>query len=258
MTFIVGLTHLLCLEDTLNSSECIEIVTYLSTSREHVLLWECKHLSYIVKKSDVPGSGVATTLSCDLSNFSWKFLLQKQDLDYETVKAICSLGGKFALEDIENITKNVSGRNISVLQLAMLKSKDYVKMFLEAVGFSKFKQAEDYLKESQLNIDDLSLSSVLQIMLQRKIHTAKRRDYISFIGKLLDEYGISPNQQKDEELCPLDVALKLPSKEYQAERIALLTLLIEHGAAIESCTYPEKNQTTLLHIATKLAIESGN
>lgn len=235
------------METKLNSSECSEVITYMSTSHEP---WECKHLSYLVKKSEIPGSGIATTLSCDLSTFSWKLLLRKQDLDHETVQAITSLGGKFAYEDIE---QQVSDRNIAVLQLAMEKPKDYVQLFLEAVEYSKFEKAEEYLKEeSQLNINDISLSSVLQIMVQRKIHTAKRRDFISFINKLLDR-KIDPNRKNDGELCPLDVVLKLPSKDYQAERIELLTLLIEYGAAIKHCTY----QKTLLHIATNLAIESG-
>lgn len=219
----------------------------MSTSPEFVH-WECKHLNYLVKKGHMLGSGIAATLSCDLSSISWDQLLQKQDLDTETVQAIISLGGKFNLEEI---APKVSDNSIAILQQGIKQHS--VKLFIQAVECSKFKKAEGYLKgKSQLSITDINLSEIIEAMVKGKIHSLKR---ICFVKKLLED-GIDPNSKR-EGVCPLDYVLELSSQYYQAERIELLTLLIKYNADIECCTYPRKKSTTLLHIATSLAIESG-
>ena len=220
----------------------------MSACAQHVVRWNCKHLSFLIRKSNLPGSGLASTISCDLSSFSWKYLLMKEDLDSETVKAMVSLGANFDGEDFEKITQNISPRNLTVLQLATQPPEDYKKLFLKAVKKCKFEEAQNYVKESQVTVQDLRLSEVLEVIVKGKVHTAKRREYTLFVRKLL-EGGINPNDKE----CPLDVVLKLDPKFYQEERIELLTQLILYGTDIQSSACGRN----MIHMAIEWAIESG-
>ena len=328
----------------LDSRKCLEVIKFIVTTPAHGdFQWKCKNIDFLVRKSELPGSGVAVTVSCDLSGFLWKHLLQKRDLNYSTVQAIVSLQGKFALKDIENILERVNDANAPVLQLALkncsllcnvnhllnqalkykkpkfveelmkhspslvtehsdtlikqcLKLKNFdiivemiakgvqiepaliisemsksditsteskillhlkstlkgqVQLFFKAVEYAEFKLAEECFNEEVK--EHISISTVLKLSV--KGNEKERKQCISFIKGLLDS-KINLNKKSDDEMCPLDVVLEF-SKPYQAEKIELLTLLIEHGAAIECCTYQKTNQTTLLHIATRFAMETG-
>ena len=328
----------------LNSRKCLEVIKFIvATPAPGDFQWKCKTVDFLVRKSELPGSGVAVTLSCDLSGFLWKHLLQKRDLNYATAQAIVSLQGKFSLKDVESILEKVIDANAPVLQLALkncslpfnvnhlldqalkykkpkfvqelmkhspslvtehsdtlikqfLKLKNFdiivemiaegvqikpaliinemsksdiiateskilshlkstlegqVELFFKAVEYTEFKLAEECLNAEVK--EHISLSRILKLSV--KGNEEERKQCISFIKGLLDD-KISPNMKSDNEMCPLDVVLEF-TKPYQAEKIELLTLLIEHGAAIECCTYQKTNQTTLLHIATKFAIETG-
>ena len=58
---------------------------------------------------------------------------------------------------------------------------------------------------------------------------------------------------------PLDAALELPSgnEAENTEKAKLLSLLIERGAKITNCTFPRRNKTTFLCIATEIAIQES-
>ena len=336
---------MLALETKLDCKSCTDVITTATVSTDNIL-WSCKHVDFLVRKGELPGSGVAITLSCDLSDFFWEYLLRKHDLSHATVEAIISLQGKFSLKDIEYIMEleKINGAIAPVLQLAMkecspsigkkcwnhlfnqalkykklwfveellkyspsfvtehsikqcLKLKNFdiivemiakgvqiepaliidemsksditsteskilshlkstlegqVQLFFKAVIFCEFKLAETWFNEEVKK--HVSLTSVL-LKLSFRGNERERNRCISFIKGLL-ESGIDPNNKRSGEMCPLDVVLEF-RKSYQAEKIEMLTLLIEYGAAIECCTYQKKNQTTLLHFATQLAIESG-
>ena len=127
-------------------------------------------------------------------------------------------------------------------------------LFNKALWFSEYKLAEACLKldTDETIIDRVCLGPLLNSLIGQAIE--ERKEKIAFIKKLLDK-KINPNGQEDE-LNSLDAVLALP-RDCQTEKIELLTLLLQHGAQIERCTYQKKKQTTLIHIATRFAIESG-
>jgi hypothetical protein len=90
------MTSQLRLESRLNDSECTELIRFIAHSKESL----CKHIHFLLVKSDMPGSGTAVTLSCDLSTVSWTNLLLKSDLNLESVQAITALKGKVSPHDV--------------------------------------------------------------------------------------------------------------------------------------------------------------
>ena len=347
-----GLTQSLNLIATLNKEECTEVIKFLAASpSDETLQWSSKHVSYLVKQSRLQGSGVAVTLACNLSGFKWKNILQKHDLNLHTTQAIISLGGVFALKDLDTIVLKTKDAKVDIFQLAIttcsmpvdeeklkylfeqalklkklkfveellkhslslanehsdvlikqsLKLKRFdviadvirsgasidpvlivqeitksdftsidssimayiksttegrIRLFFKAVEHSEFSLAQDCLTggNEALNLSAISLSAILKFPISKSSH--ERKKHVLFIQWLLDT-GVEANKRdEDEDACPLDIVLEL-SKEYDNTKIEFLTLLLEHGAAIDCCTYQKKRQTTLLHVAIKLAIESG-
>ena len=156
---------------------------------------------------------------------------------------------ELAKSDISGSKSNM--RIISHLQSSF---EGRIALFYKAVEFSEYKLAEDCLQlgTNETITNKICLSSVLKIQIGQNIEERKER--LHFIKKLLED-KIDPNGQ-DKELNSLDAVLALP-RDYQTEKIELLTLLLQHGAQIEHCTYQRKEQTTLIHIATRFAIDSG-
>lgn len=332
------MTSQLCWENSLNDRECASLIKFIANSQNSM----CKHINFLVERSDLPGSGVAATLSCDLSNFPWISLLQKKDLNLETVQAIVALKGKITSQEVQDIVYCVQSVNIPLLQYfvenASPKLKDFelinlcgqavelkkldiakelikyalpittedpnkfieeasknnivdfleklalrginidatlivskmrkidiqtrkklnpiimstpegcTQLLLKAVDYLVFEVAEDCIKaQGEVLKKTVDLSSVLKF---HRGNQEERQQRIQFIEKLL-EFGFDPNGQ-DGNVCPLDVVLEMAK-----EKEDLLLLLLQHGASIERCTYPRENGTTLVHEATKFAIESG-
>ena len=104
----IGFTESLLLKE-LSNQECSTVINYLSTWRGH---WSGKHMSYLMNKSILPGSGVASALSCDLSRFSWDLLIKKELFDEDTMKAIISLGARITMRDVKNIISNTKEETI--------------------------------------------------------------------------------------------------------------------------------------------------
>ena len=338
LILFIGMTDLLNLEKKLNSDECTKLIKFITSCihpTENFLL-KCQIIEFLVVKSEVPGSGVASTLSCDLSSFSWGNLFQETGLSLVTVQAIVSLKGIISSEDIHSIVQYVSNEDILVfatkkctpklndsdyikiyelaLKLNMLKvveelvdqlsTRDstklvqkcktwdliedvvtkgviinpativnkmskadiqartslisYIKstpegckeLFLKAVEYSEFQWAEDIAKAPH-TASKISISHLIKFPSQA--NTKEKEQRILLFKKLLD-FRYDPNGLEGEP-CPLDVVLELP-EEYWNEKLKLLMVLLQHGAAIEHCTYERKNGATLIHLATKFAIDS--
>lgn len=279
----------LSLENLLNSHDCTCVIKSLATSSHELFESKSKLINYLMVKNEMPGSGVVQTLSCNLSGISWKKLIKQNHLDYDAIKVIVAHGGSFKSHDIQ-IMITVCEDKVPMLELIMnhctpkptstdmckfskqaLKCKKFgfikvliscgakstvegrVELFIKALKCSEYDFAESLMSctESESIASKISLSSVLECPFQGNLEA--RKCFI-FIVKRLLENGIDPNGNGNAN--SLDIVLKL-SKDHQTEKIELLTLLLQQGAAIERCTYQRKNETTLLHIATKFAIESG-
>lgn len=310
LPFHADLTHLLSLEERLSSTECVDVIKFMANFCNGD--FDSKHVNYLLLKNELPGSGVVQTLSCDLSDFSWKKIIKQNILEYTAVKVILSQGVAISVSDIDFILieckENVQllelivmkctpkpsqddllrwsehalkhkkfnivlvllshGANIDVARIAeeMTKSdvlsnkkiishlkstvEGRIALFFRAVKYSEYALVESLLSdgENKSVVSRISISSVLGFPLQG--NSVARQGYITFVKSLL-ERGVNPNREG--ESSPLDIVLKLPN-EYQAEKVELLTLLLQHGAAIE---HQRENETTILHIATKFVIDSG-
>ena len=341
-----GLTYLLKLDEFITLNECYKIVTSMAAAADK----NCKHIDYLVRKGESPGSGLAATLLCDFSNFPWKKLFLKPDLNLNTVQAITLLKGTFSVHDIEQMVKIVADEKVDILHFAIqncsrtiyeakfkylfnqalklkklkfaeefikcspslakehsdtlikhsLKLKYFdiamnmlangaeldpvlvvkemnqsdisnnkssiitwlksttegcIQLFLKAIECCDFTVAEDCLRteESSNIINDISIVSVLRVSVMGSAEERQKR--ILFLQGLFTS-GLDVNKRAEDGMHSLDFVMELP-KDKEVHKIELLMLLIQHGASIECCTYQKKNQTTLLHIATRLAIESG-
>ncbi len=212
-------------------------------------------MSYLMKKSKLPGSGVAFTLSCDLAPFSWDLLVKKEMFDVDTMKVIISLGAKINMRDVKNIISDIKEQSIKILKFAteLLQTtpKELLELFQHAVKFSKLKLAEALFKCLPIK-EEIDMNLILSSSLRG--NAEQRNDYIIFAKKII-ELGVNPNGLQHESHS-LDVILKM-SDDYCKEKTKLLSMLIEHGADIRHCKYTREFQTTLLHIATEFALKSG-
>ena len=114
---IAGMTDLLRLEEMLSSSECADVIKFMATSYVQVGCFKREHCNYLILKSESPGSGVAQTLSCNLNGFNWKFLIQKDCLQCDTIQVIISLKGLPTIPDIHCVIEH--SENISILELLL-------------------------------------------------------------------------------------------------------------------------------------------
>lgn len=307
------LTKLLNFENLLSGEECTSVIKFMATFNDKD--FKSKYVNFFIVKSEIPGSGVVQTLSCDFSSFSWSEIIKRYRLNYDAMKAIVAQGGLLNTRDIYFIVTEYK-ENVSMLELAMenctpkpnhedmckyseqalkrgkfgfimvlishgvkvsvakivqemrksdilsneriisyLKStpEGRVELFFKAMKYSEYVLAESLFSstENESVAHKIGLSSVLKCQCQT--NSEARMKFIAFVKTLL-ENGIDPNG--DGEANSLDIVLEFP-REYQTEKIELLTLLLQQGAAIEQCTYQRKNETTLLHIATRFAIDSG-
>ena len=115
------MTDLLHLERRLNRYECDCLIRFIASSEKDMLL-RSEIIKFLVLKSEMPGSGVATTLSCDLTGFSWSNLFRVgYDLDLETVQAIMSLKGIISYQDIDVMIQclKCSASNVALLKYAL-------------------------------------------------------------------------------------------------------------------------------------------
>lgn len=307
-----GLQSALQLQEKLSCNECTAVVNCLATSE---LNWDSQHMKYLVMETAVPGSGVATTLSCDLSAFNWEFLFKKQNFDRDIMQAILSLRAVLGLGDLKRIVCNckVTDSNAEVLSLALDKCSQVDITFLNSLSVEALKlkkihflgtlvshgatvdasslvkrmtvreisqnkpiyshiqstpEGREVLMKSALKVGDMSALKDCEVLLQSckdelnlnalVLHaiqgsTEKKKTCILFIRGLLESKRVNPNGQ-DGQKCPLDAVLEL-SREYAASKLEFLCLLLQHGANIQRCTFPGKNQTTFLHIATQFAID---
>ena len=336
------MTHRLALDEEVNTHECTKIIMCMAKSVAGSLPWQCKHINFLVAKSKLPGSGIASILSCNLSTFPWYNLLQKEDLNLETVEAIVSLNGsishyalhkcfmKYVYEDtavllfaIKNTTPNLSDYDIIMLhekavnwnnlkfaeQLLLasnfdtlihqaleldsleivenlvskgayvdptvlikkmgkadLYSRKYLvtyvlsssdacavnELILKAIEYSDFQLAECLLEKRGEVIQSINFCSLLELF--KKQDTIERKMKFVTITENVLKSGVDPNR-RDGSKVPLDIILEI-SQDCHA-KICLLMLLLQHGANIENSKYAKEKGTTIIHIATKLAINSG-
>lgn len=157
------MTDILCLKELLNQEECIELLQFMLFYDEPVLTWQCIDVEYLIIDNQMPGSGLVTALSCDLSALKWDLLFKRIDLNLQLIEAIVVLGRKIVYKDIEIIIENVSEKNIAILTFALSRLSLLndihlaISLVYKVFGLQKFLFAEEVMKtfSSLLLYDDL-------------------------------------------------------------------------------------------------------
>lgn len=175
------------------------------------------------------------------------------DLLYKLISLSTSFVHGFTSSQKGQVYKDKSRCSLFI-ELLKATPKGCLELFQHAINLSEFKSAEDYLKYLTMEVvkEEIDINSILPSSLRG--NAEERNYFIIFVQKII-ELGVNPNGLQQESHS-LDVILKMPD-DYRKEKMKLLSILIEHGADIRHCKYAENAQTTLLHIATELALKSG-
>lgn len=183
--------------------------------------------------------------------------LCEQALRHKKFKLVLSLISCGAKINVARITQEMHKSDVlSIISYLKSTLKGRIELFFKAVKYSEYSLAESLLSDGENDSESVfSRISVSSCLLGCPLqgNSVDRQGYIAFVKGLLEK-GVNPSRDRDS--SPLDIVLKFP-KEYQADKIELLTLLLQHGAAIEQCTHQRENETTLIHIAAKFVIDSG-
>ncbi len=171
--------------------------------------------------------------------------------DFNLIAELITYGAEINVAHIvKEMRKSDFSSNEDVISYIKSTLEGRIQLILKALELSEYSFAESLLDSATVS-SKISVSSVLKYPCRG--NSVARKQYISFVKKLLDD-GANPNGEDGEE-GTLDIVL---SHQTDAEKIELLTLLLQHDAKIERYTYQSMNQTTLLHIATTFALDSGN
>ena len=302
--FSADCTNLLKLSE-LNISQhvCTKLSEELLAREETTAL----HLKFlVVKDPKIKGSGMASSLSCDLSGISCSDIFRKPDLELDTLQSFLKLGVTLEFKDIERVVDTLPDSKVDIISI-LLKACTSTKAQLVSLGKTcllakKFRfaeqvcfsytagssssrdQIENFDKELLHNIAEMSSDTEITQLIYDAINEDKpdmarallsagriqadQIDLASLIQsgilvsfpQLLSELlsaGVSPNGG---EIQPLDAVLSLQC--YTNDRKAVVATFISALCSnaelnVNSICVPKKENTTLVHIATQLAIETG-
>lgn len=160
-------------------------------------------------------------------------VLKETEVDLNLLLTKMSKGGLHAKPDLISFIKS--------------KPEGCIKLFYKALEHFELNLAIDCLDEGETrrNVD---LSKVIEVLISQV--NVNKQDVISFIEKLLKS-DVNPNRIGSE--VPLNAVLRLPDDYHHK----LLKLLLQYHADVENCIDAEVVGITLIHTATKLAIDSG-
>lgn len=79
----------------------------------------CKHIQFVVTKTDATGSGIALRLNCDLSELKASKIFKKSDVGKATLEALVKLGTKIKPACLEKAVKYISDDKLPVLEYAV-------------------------------------------------------------------------------------------------------------------------------------------
>ena len=135
--------------------------------------WQCRHMKYLVAESVQPGSGIAKTLSCNLSEFSWKIIVTKDDFNTKMMKHLLSLDAVLSHETLMDIVSSMADSNTKLLQFALDQfSEPLPKELINSLCTQSMKKKKIHFcsslvaKGANLNVADIlkefSLSEIIK------------------------------------------------------------------------------------------------
>ena len=207
-----------------------------------------KLISYLIKLVHLPTNVVRHLPSLVNEIFTQLIMCALKLRNFEFLSEMISQGAMIhpALI-VKEMTKDDTLKDSAIMAYLISIPEGRIQLFHKALLYGDFKMAEALLMKGTWKTNTEKIDMNFVIKLQMPAISEKRQEYITFV-KMLIKYGIYIGG-----MCPLDVILdKL--EDYQKDKIQLLSLLMQRGVTITN----ERNQTTLLHIATKYAVDSGN
>ena len=114
---LLGLESLLQLCDFLTADECTSVINTMAI--ENNLTWHCGHIKYLIIESEKPGSGIAKSLSVNLSIFLWNLIFTKQDFDPEVMQTLLSLGAVISQQNLFDVINIIPDDKTEILSIAL-------------------------------------------------------------------------------------------------------------------------------------------
>lgn len=253
------MTNLLRLEERLESHKCAALIKFIANAEEKDFP-KSKLIHYLVVKSDMPGSGVAVALSCDLSGFPWKSLLKKRTLNLEMMQAlVVSLKGTITTQDVDDIIHYYSDKNVALLNFALCNSTHkfdssvLIKLCEQAMKLKKLSFANTVINYS-LSVEDSS--KLIQQALK-----AKNFDFIEVIisqGANVDPVKLLNKMSKSDILAKSSLISFILSTPEGREQLCLKAVKYSEFKLAEDCLVNAEGETTSRDINLSSVLEHLN
>ena len=101
----------------MNTAACTLVMKTMVGMSDHD--WTCQHIDYLIHKSQLPGSGIVETLSCNLSSFYWGLIIKKPDFNSRILKTLISLGAKISKSTVSSMVVALDNTNVETLDAAL-------------------------------------------------------------------------------------------------------------------------------------------
>ncbi len=220
-------------------TEVKAIISSVHESKEQILRFALDYCKTSLNSQELNSLGVA---ACKAKKILFLSMVLTQ-------------GGIVDREDIyNNFLASTVFANKATFSYVIADKKGVQKLIKLALEKSEF----DFLERNKGNLLPSSNCSVdLSTLVQSCSHgtSEKKNKCAEFIVSLLEDKSV-PADGKEGELIPLDTVLEFP-KHCNKQKIVLIGALLRNGANIQRCTYARKEQTTILHSATQIAIDES-
>ncbi len=220
-------------------TEIKAIITSVHESKEQTLHFTLDNCKTSLNSKEINSLGVA---ACKSKKITFLSMVLMRD-------------GIVDREDIyNNFLPSSIFANKATFNYVIADKKGVQKLIKLALEQNEF----DFLERNKDNLLPSSNCTVdISTLIQSCSHgtSEKKKKCVEFIISLLDNKIVSADGI-DGELIPLDTVLEFP-KNCNKQKIKLIGALLKSGANIQRCTYARKEQTTILHSATQIAIDES-
>ena len=224
---------------TITLSECKVIISKVPDTRTEVLAYALEKAKHFLNKKNLNLLGCT---ACKFKKLQFISILLYQGSNIEVATILI------------NFPPSLIFKNKALF--TYIKSKEtgleeFIKAALDQGEFDFLENNKSILISRTENA--INVSVLIRACMQG--NADKKNRCLHFIKGLLDDKTVDPNGLSGK-VCPLDKILELP-KACNREKIDLLCLLLQSGADIQRCSYPRKEQTTVIHIAAQIVMDES-
>lgn len=223
----------------ISQSECKVVIAKVSDAKSEILTYALENCSPLMNKK---GLNALAVTACKLKKLHFLSILLKRDSSIELADIFFSFPCSAIFKE-KTVFSFVKSDETGLQQL--------IRSALDRGEFNFLESKKCILISSTDHPMDLSVF----IQAYTLSNMDMKDKCFQFIKSLLDDKMVNPDGINGK-LCPLDKVLELP-KTCNREKIDFICLLLQSGANIQHCKYPRREQTTIIHIATQIAMDES-